>query len=324
MSRRGVVLFLVLGVAWGIPYLLIKVAVGELSPAAVVFGRSALGAVLLLPLALWRRELVVVLRRWRPLLAYTAVEIVLPWYFLSSAEQKLPSSTSALIIAAVPIVGVGVAKLFGRPERMTGGNWLGIAVGTVGVAALVGLDVGGSDLVGVAELVVVVVGYATGPAILAHRMSDLPGIGVVTASLALAAVVYVPVTLLTGGVPTAWPSSSVVISVLTLGIVCSAGAFLALFAFVAEVGPVRATTITYLNPAVAVAAGAIVLGEPVTVWTVAGFVLVLGGAYLATRRRPPVVEADGRFSPATLHNRISPAGSRTRRRSRRPPGTATR
>jgi drug/metabolite transporter (DMT)-like permease len=251
----------------------------------VVLGRSALGALLLLPLALARKELLPVLRRWKPLLAYTIVEIVLPWFFLSSAETRLPSSTSGLLLAAVPLVGVAVAFVFGRPERLTAGNWLGILLGMLGVAALVGLDVAGSDLTAVGEIAIVVVGYAVGPAILAHWMSDLPNVGVVTASLALAAVIYVPIVLLTGGIPSAWPSGGVIGSVVALGAICSATAFLLMFALIREVGPVRATTITYLNPAVAIAAGAIVLHEPVTVWTLVGFVLVLAGSFLVTRRR---------------------------------------
>ena len=307
MTGRGWVLFASLAVAWGIPYLLIKVAVEELDPATVVFGRSALGALALLPLALFRRQVWQVLRRWRPLLVYTVVEIVVPWYFLSSAETRLPSSTAGLLIAAVPLVGVGVALAFGRPERLSAANWIGILLGMLGVAALVGLDVAGSDLIAVAEVGIVVVGYAIGPAILAKWMSDLPGVGVVAVSLALTAIVYVPIVSLTGGWPTTMPSPSVIASVVVLALVCSAAAFLIMFALIAEIGPVRTTTITYVNPAVAILAGVLVLGERVTVWTIVGFALVLAGSYLVTRHRavvdaPPeptaapalVEEADGR------------------------------
>ncbi len=285
MTGRGFVLFASLSLAWGIPYLLIKVAVDELDPAMVVLGRSALGALALLPLALFRRQVIPVLRRWKPLLAYTVIEIVVPWYFLSSAETRLPSSTAGLLIAAVPLVGVAVAFAFGRPERLTPGNWLGILFGMLGVAALVGLDVGGSDLVAVAEIGIVVVGYAVGPAILARWMSDLPGVGVVAVSLALAGIVYVPIVSLTGGWPTTVPSAPAIGSVIALALVCSAAAFLIMFALIAEIGPMRMTTITYVNPAVAILAGVLVLGERLTVWTVVGFVLVLAGSYLVTRRR---------------------------------------
>jgi drug/metabolite transporter (DMT)-like permease len=264
----------------------------------VVFGRSAIGALLLLPIAIFRKQLVPVLRRWKPLLAYTLVEIVIPWFFLSTAEERLPSSTAGLLLAAIPVVGVGVAVVMGRPARLSGGNWLGILLGTLGVAALVGLDVAGSDLIAVAQLGVVVIGYAFGPAILSRWMGDLPGIGVVAASLAIAAVIYIPVVTILGSWPTAWPSVPVLGSVIALGVVCSALAFLLMFALIAEIGPMRMTTITYVNPAVAIVAGALVLGEQITVWTIVGFVLVLGGSYLVTRKRAPEIPADPDAAPA--------------------------
>jgi len=285
VTRRAIILFAALGIAWGIPYLLIKVAVAELDPAMVVLGRCALGALILLPLAFARRQVLVVLKRWRPLLAYTVIEIVVPWFFLSTAEQKLPSSTAGLLITAVPLVGVVVAVAFGRPARLSLGNWLGIVAGMLGVAALVGLDVSGSDLIAVAEIAVVVVCYAVGPAILSRWMSDLPGVGVVAVSLAIAALIYLPFVAATHAFPTRVPSLPVILSIVALAAVCSAAAFLIMFALIAEIGPMRMTTITYVNPAVAIAAGALVLGERITVWTVVGFVLVIGGAYLVTRHR---------------------------------------
>jgi drug/metabolite transporter (DMT)-like permease len=288
VTRRGLILFAGLGIAWGIPYLFIKIAVGELEPAMVVFARSALAAVLLLPLALFRHEVVVVLRRWRPMLAYTLVEIVVPWYFLSSAEQKLPSSTAGLLLAAVPLAGVAVAFFMGRPERLTRVNWLGILFGMLGVAALVGLDVGGSDLPSVLEVGVVVIGYALGPAILSRWMPELPGVGVVAVSLAAAAVIYIPLVLLSGSWPTAWPSAEVIWSIVVLAVICSALAFLLMVWLIVEIGPVKSTTITYVNPAVAIVAGVVVLGERVTIWTVIGFVLVLSGSWLVTRGKRQV------------------------------------
>ncbi|MDQ1571124.1 MAG: hypothetical protein QOF79_1798 [Actinomycetota bacterium] len=285
MTRRGLILFLALGAAWGIPYLFIKIAVSELDPAMVVLARSAVAAILLLPLALFRKQVWSVVRRWRPMIAYTLVEIVIPWYFLSSAEQRLSSSTAGLLIAAVPVVGVGVAFFMGRPARLSKSNWLGILVGMLGVAAIVGLDVEGSDIGAVAEMLVVVVGYALGPAILSRWMSDLPGVGVVAVSLAAAAVVYVPVVLLTGEWPAALPSGQVVVAIVVLAVVCSALAFVLLVALVAEVGPVKATAITYINPAIAILVGTLVLHERITVWTIVGFALVLAGSYLVTRRQ---------------------------------------
>lgn len=283
MTRRGIILFAALGLIWGIPYLFIKVAVAELTPEMLVLARCAVAALVLLPIAAYRRAILPVLRRWRPLLAFAIVEIVLPWYFLNSAEVTLPSSTTGLLLSAVPLAAIGVALVFGRRDRVTAINWLGIVIGMLGVAAIVGLDLAGSSLPDVAKLLVVVVGYAVGPAILARWMSDLPGVGVIAAALALSAIIYLPIVALTGGWPTAVPSVATVSAVLVLAIVCSAAAFLVMFALVAEIGPIRMTAITYVNPAVAVVAGALVLGEAVSAWTIVGFVLILVGCALVTR-----------------------------------------
>jgi drug/metabolite transporter (DMT)-like permease len=287
VSRRAAVLFLALGVVWGIPYLLIKVAIDELSPAQLVLARTGLAALILLPIALAQGALRPVLRRWGWLLLFAVVEIAVPWVLLGSAETRLPSSTTGLLVAAVPLAGLVIAFATGRAERLAAVAWLGVVLGIVGVTALVGLDIGGSDLGAVAEVGVVVIGYAAGPAMLSRPLQGLPGIGIMSAALTVTAVVYVPVVLVTDGVPGALPSAKVIWSVLALAVVCTAAAFMLLFALVNEVGPVRATTITYLNPAVAVVAGAVVLGEPVTVWTIVGFALVVTGSYLVNRGGRP-------------------------------------
>jgi drug/metabolite transporter (DMT)-like permease len=284
VNRRALLCFLGLGIAWGIPYLLIKVAVRDLSPAELVLARTVLAALLLLPIAAVKGALRPVLAYWKPLVAFTIFEIAIPWVALGNAEQSLPSSTTGLLIAAVPIVGVALAFFGGRAEHMGATAWVGLAVGIAGVAALVGLDVGGSDLGAVAELGITVVGYAIGPALLSRYLGALPGVGVMALALSLTAILYVPIVLVGDGMPAGLPSGDVIWSVLLLATVCTAAAFLMLFALVGEIGPVRATTITYVNPAVAVVAGALVLSEPITVWTVLGFVLVVAGSFLVNRR----------------------------------------
>jgi drug/metabolite transporter (DMT)-like permease len=228
------------------------------------------------------------------LLVFTVVELVVPQFLLGSAEERLRSSTTGLLIAAVPLAGVAIAFLLGRPERLAPLNWLGIALGMGGVAALVGFTVAGTDLGAVGMVLIVVAGYALGPAIIAKWMPDLPGTGVTTVAFTITAVVYAPVVAVTHAWPAAWPSASVLTSVILLGVVCSAAAFSIMVALVGEIGPVRATTVTYVNPAVALIAGAVVLGEPVTGWSVLGFVLILAGCYLTAIRRP----AAGRTRPA--------------------------
>src|SRR5215216_7672134 len=281
MTRRGVLLFAAMCAIWGIPYLLIKVAVEDLSPSMLVLARTSLAAVILLPIALFRRELRPLLPHWLPLLAFAAIEIALPWVLLGAAETKISSSLTALLIATVPLVATVIALTTGDRERPEAQTMLGLLVGMVGVAAIVGVNVEGG-VVPIVQVVLVAVCYAVGPVILQRWLAALPALGVIAASLAVTAVAYVPIVLL--GSAGEAPSAKAVGAVLGLAIVCTALAFLLFFALIAEVGPVRATVITYVNPAVAALLGVALLGERFTPGMGVGFLLVLAGSALATRR----------------------------------------
>ena len=282
MTRRGWLLFFGMGLIWGIPYLLIKVAVTDLNPVTLVFFRTTLGALLLLPLAAARGGLAPLLPRWKFVLAYTLAEVALPWVLLADAERHLTSSLTGLLVAAVPFVGVILSWLTGAADRFDARRLIGLIVGFIGVAALVGLDVSGSDLTAVGEVGLVAIGYAVGPFIIARRLSDLPGMGVVAVSLTLPAIAYAPFALY--HLPRAMPSVEVLLAVAVLGVVCTAIAFLVFFALIAEVGSVRATMITYVNPAVALVLGVILLRERFTLGAALGFGLILAGLFLATRK----------------------------------------
>lgn len=285
MSRRGWALFAAMCVIWGVPYLLIKVAVDELTPSTLVLARTAVAAGLLLPLAAARGHLRPLLARWRWLVVFAGIEICLPWLLLGYAEQRLSSSLTGLLVAAVPMVGALIAWFGADRERLDGRRAVGLLLGVAGVATLVGLDLGAGDAWSVVAVAVVAVCYAVGPVILARRLADLPSLGVVAASLGIAALVYVPTGLLQA--PSEIPSPEVLAAVLTLAVVCTGLAFLVFFALVAEVGPARSTVITYVNPAVAVLLGVVVLDEAFTGATALGFVLILGGSVLATARPRP-------------------------------------
>jgi drug/metabolite transporter (DMT)-like permease len=287
LSRRGALLFAAMCVIWGIPYLMIRVAVRELAPVTLVFLRTGLAALLLVPLAGRRRELRPLVAHWRPLLAYTAIEVALPWFLLSRAETKLTSSLTGLLIAAVPLVGALIVSLSGERERLGGRRWSGLLVGLGGVAAIVGLDLGHVDAVALVEIALVAVCYALGPIILSRRLNGAPALGVVAASLALSALAYAPLAAFRW--PGGMPSAHVVESVVGLAVVCSAAAFLLFFALISEVGPVRATVITYVNPAVAAVVGVLLLSEHLTAGMLLGFALVLAGSVLATTRSPEAV-----------------------------------
>ena len=289
MSRRGWLLFVAMGVIWGVPYLLIKVAVGSLTPASLVLLRTALAAVLLMPIALAQGHIRPLLPRWRPLIMFTIAELAVPWFLLSNAERRLTSSLSGLLLAAVPLVGALLGWATGG-ERLGPRRILGLAIGIAGVAALVGLDLGSGDVPALLQMAVVAIGYAVGPFVLARYLTGLPGLGVIAASLTLTAIGYLPVGI--AQMPNHWPPAKVIASVIVLAVLCTAIAFLVFFALIDEVGPVRATVITYVNPAVAVALGVIFLNESLTVGIVVGFALVLGGSVLATRRSAAIVPND--------------------------------
>lgn len=297
MTRRGWALFGAMAVIWGIPYLLIKIAVGELTPASLVLLRTAIGAALLLPVAAARGWLAPLVPYWRWVLVYTIVEVSLPWFLLADGERRLSSSLTGLMIAAVPLIAAVLQLLTRGDDRLDRRRVIGLLVGMIGVAVLVGLNVSFKDLGAVAEVSLVAIGYAAGPIIIARRLPSLPAVGVVAASLALTALFYAP--LAVPQLPRALPSSQVLLAVLILAVVCTALAFVLFFALIGEVGPVRATIITYFNPAVALLLGVAVLNEPFTLGTVVGFSLILAGSVLATRRTSTSAPAGPAAAPSS-------------------------
>ena len=285
VSRRGWVLFALMSVIWGVPYLLIKVADTGVSVSVLVFARVAVGAAVLLPIAIRRGQIRVLGGRWRWLAAFAVVEIMLPWALLSDAERRLSSSLTGLLIAVVPIIGLVLARVTGGPERLTAVRWAGLLAGLGGVALLAGPHLAGGSAWPIAEVILVALCYATGPLIANRKLGDLPGLGATAVCLAAATVVYAPAAALTW--PAGVPSAEVLGSLAALGVLCTAIAFVLFFQLIAEVGPAKATVITYVNPAVAVALGVAVLGEPLTPAIVAAFVLILTGSVLATRSGLP-------------------------------------
>ncbi len=267
---------------WGIPYLFIKIAVGELTPATLVFLRSLIGASILLPLAVARKDLAPLRPYWKWILGYTFVEVAAPWFLLSDAERRISSSLTGLLIAAVPSIGAVLAVVTGGRDRLDSRRIVGLVLGFVGVAALVGLDVRADDFGAIGQVALVALGYAIGPMIIERKLGGLPSLGVVAASLGITALAYAPFGLTQ--LPSTLPSPSVLLAVAVLGLVCTAVAFVMFFALITEVGAPRATVITYVNPAVALALGVALLGEPFTVGIAIGFVLIVLGSVLATRR----------------------------------------
>jgi drug/metabolite transporter (DMT)-like permease len=276
-------LFLLMSVIWGIPYLLIKVAVGEFSPVVVVFARCVVGAALLLPWTIARGQLRPALRHWRPLLAFTLLEMTGPWLLLSWAEQTLSSSLTGLLVATVPFVAALAGRLAGEEERLTAVRIVGMLLGVVGIVALLGLDIEGVTLPALIAVALVVIGYATAPLIVSRKLPDVSGVAASSIALFVTAVIYAPFAVpRLGEVGDA--SAQAVLSLVILGVVCTALALALFFALIREVGPQRALVITFVNPGVAVLLGVLLLDEPLTLGIAIGLPLVLVGCVLATRR----------------------------------------
>jgi drug/metabolite transporter (DMT)-like permease len=284
VSRRGWVLFVAMSVIWGVPYLLIKVAVDDFSPVVVVFLRCAVGAVLLVPWTLARGHLGTAVRRhWRALLVFTVLEMTGPWLLLPWAEQSLSSSLTGLLVAAVPFVAALAALVAGDDDRLSAVRVVGMVLGVIGIGVLLGLDVGGAHLDAIGAVALVVVGYAIAPMVIAHKLPDVPGVTAASFALLFTALVYAPFAVPQLGDAADAPADAW-LAVIGLGTVCTALALALFFALIREAGPQRALIITFVNPAVAVVLGVLLLDEPFTLGLALGLPLVLAGCVLATRR----------------------------------------
>ncbi|MEO3783861.1 DMT family transporter [Actinocorallia sp. B10E7] len=284
MSRRGWVLFLAMSVIWGVPYLFIKVAVEEVSASVLVFTRTAVGALLLLPFALPGIRRVPWRRYWRPAAAFAALEIVISWVLLAHAEQEISSSFAGLLVAFTPVLSVLLAKATGGAERLSPRRWAGLALGFGGVALLAAPGLAGGEALAVAEMLLVTVCYATAPLIVSRYLQDVPSLPLTAVCLTGGALFYALPAALTR--PAHVPSGEALTALAVLGVVCTGLAFVVFLALIREVGSSRSLVFTYVNPAVAVAAGVAFLDEPLTLGIAVAFVLILAGSLLAAGADP--------------------------------------
>ncbi len=314
MRPRAWAAFAAVSVIWGVPYFFIKIAVAEVSPLFLAWVRVAIGAAILLPLA-WRAGALRGLAgRWRAVIAFALVEITGPFVLIPLGERWVSSSLAAILIAAVPLTVALLAIRFAPSERPGGTRLVGLLIGLAGVVALLGIDVAGRplELLGAACILGATLGYAGGPIIVKARLADLHPLGPVSVGLVASSVVLLPAALL--GAPARVPSGAAVLALLALGVVCTAAGLALFFYLVAEAGPSKATVITYVNPAVAVALGVAVLGERIGAVAVAGLLLILAGSWLSTGGRVPPGFAAGLTWPLRRAPR-----ARGRGWSRQPP-----
>jgi drug/metabolite transporter (DMT)-like permease len=288
MSSRAWLLFATSSVVWGVPYFFIKVAVdADVPPTFVAWSRVALGAAVLLPLALRRGALRGLKGRGRPIAAYAACEIAVPFTLIALGEQHVSSSLTAILIASMPLVVASLSVRFSPADKPTGLRVVGLVIGFGGVVALLGVDVAGQpdELLGAALVLVATLGYATAPIIVNRRLADLDPLGPIAVSLGVATVALLPAAVVAP--PEELPSLDALWSLAVLGVVCTALGLVVFFRLIAEAGPSRASVITYVNPLVAVVLGVLVLDEHLGVVSVAGLLAILAGSWLSTGGRPP-------------------------------------
>ena len=288
MSRKGLLLFLIAGTAWGMPYLFIRIAVEDFSTWTIVFSRVVIGAAVLIPIALNLKVLVPALKAWKYVLAYAVIEMIVPWFLITEAERVVSSGLAGLLVATVPFFGLLIGIFYQKDKSLKHPKTLaGLAVGFAGILLLVGIDAfnGHISLPHVGMLILAAIGYAIAPVIIATKIPHISGVAVNGLAMAIVAIVYaVPALLSLPREIAANPPMESWLSLLGLGVICSAIAFVAFFRLVKQIGSARATLVTYMNMAVAVVLGIVLLGEPITVGILIGMPLVVIGSFFATRK----------------------------------------
>lgn len=284
MTRKSWSLFIAVGILWGIPYLLIRVAVRDFSPAMVVFSRVLIGALILVPLAFRQKSFGAALRNAKYIFLYAAVEIMGPWFLITKAEVKISSGLAGLLVATVPIWATIYASITGDKTVWHRRRLMGLIVGFVGLVAVVGIESlsGKNSLWAIFSILVAAVGYALAPNMIMKKLPNVSGLAINALAMTMTAVVYAPFAILQW--PTGRISTNSLLSVIALGIFPTAMAFVVFFAVLKEMGPARASLVTYLNTAFAVLLGVLILSEPLTLGIILGLPLVLAGSYLASRK----------------------------------------
>jgi len=302
MHRRDWTLLLILAAIWGSSYLFIEIGLRELSPSMIVFLRVALGALVLIPIA-WRRgALEGTGAAWAVLALVAAVQVVAPFLLIAAGQQEIPSSLAGILVASVPIFTAILAVFFDREDRSEGLRLVGVLVGIAGVALLFGVDLSGSAslLLGGGAVVLASLGYAVGGLITKRRLGSLQPLAVAALVLAISTVLAAPAAF--ASAPAALPSVGPLAAVAALGLVGTGVAFAIFYGLIARVGPARSFIVTYLAPGFAVIYGAVLLGEAISVATLAGLALILIGSYLAAEGRLP-----GRRLPEPVRGPDHPA-----------------
>jgi drug/metabolite transporter (DMT)-like permease len=283
VSRKSLFYFLLVGFLWGIPYLLMKVAVEEIPPSAIVAGRTLIGAAILIPVALYRKTFKGAVLGLKYVAFYALLEMIGPWILISTAQKKIDSGLAGLLISTVPIFAAIITSLRGDHSVWQFKRMFGIVVGFIGLIAVVGIESfsGNSDPASIAMMILAAMGYSYAIIMVTTNLPLVDGIAINGLAMAITSIFWAPLAI------AQWPSQvslKPALSLIALGVLCTALAFLIFFKLLAEIGPARGSLVTYLNTSVAVVLGVIVLDEPITVGLIIGLPLVLIGSYLASKK----------------------------------------
>jgi drug/metabolite transporter (DMT)-like permease len=287
MSRRNWLLFFLVGLLWGIPYLLMKVAVRELSPALIVFDRVFIGSLVLIPIAIKRKTLAPAFAHMKYISIYAVGEMILPWILITSAEKKVSSGLAGLLVSTVPIWSTIMSSFNGDKSVWHHKRLFGLVLGFIGLVLVVGIESfsGNQSLMAIGMILLASVGYAASTVMVNVKIPHVDGIAINGVAMVITAVVYLPFAIINW--PSHVPSGETTLSLIALGLFPTAMAFIYFFQLMKSIGPARSSLVTYLNTAFAVLLGVILLHEPLTVGIMVGLPLVLVGSYFASRKSAP-------------------------------------
>lgn len=272
------------GIFWGLPYFFIAIALESFSTPSIVFARTFLGALVLIPYAALTGGLKPALKAWPYVLIFAVVEMVGPWFLITEALKGISSGLTGLLVGTVPFFVVAILAIFLKDRKaLRPRPLIGMVIGFVGVALLVGVDsiTGAVEPFSVLMVIAAAIGYAIAPIMASIKLSDVPSAGVIGLSMVIVATLYSPFALPNIGSELATASFNALGSLVVLGLVCSAAAFVIFFKLIKEVGPAKASLITYLNTAVALTLGTLFLSEPLTTGLLIGIPLIATGLYLS-------------------------------------------
>jgi drug/metabolite transporter (DMT)-like permease len=288
MSTRAWLYLSITAALWGASYMFIKVALdGGLSEGFIICGRTILGAAVLLPMAIKADAVRPILDRKGYALALAGAQVIVPFGLITFGENYVPTSLAGILVATAPLFITLLAIKVDPDERSHGWALVGVVLGMVGVVLLFGVDLSGDTKTLLGGLMIVGSGlcYAVAVLIAKRGFTGVPPVGVAASNLVISAVVWLPFALAT--LPTHSPGANAILSMLALGAGGTGLAFLFFYTSIAEVGPARASVVSYVAPAFSVVYGVTLLGEDLSLGTIGGLVLILAGSLLAASGKLP-------------------------------------